>query len=535
MPTVSAPPFAPKHDLSRKIGSTIRTTPPVVHKRNGILDRRTETNPSHTSKRDQIASDKKKAIETVRLMETIDRKDQSDKFSAFLANVLRSPAAERYYNINGVGGVGKSTLIGEIFPKKVEATKWTYIYVPLEGESRAPVLSFAAFRDVLVETLRTHGLDVTDTAPSALCALLDSQPKRVILAIDGLSHITAWFRDVERFMLAKLKKTVVVIGSRVAVRLDKFDVRLNTIDMVLKPLTESEIAKDLDALLQRRFPIATDSDRAQITRAMTTVAYGNPAVLNEALRLVAQHYDADGDFRVVADPKLATLKTAVADFVVRTYVTVPEELSDQQPMVQAAVRMLAIYRRYDVAMLQALVKHMVGQDRNSLFADLYDDTLAISGLSQTISTTQLVVWDARKRGFVIDEPYRRVLIAAREVEGDGTAFRAAHAFAKEIYTQKLESEIGETDTRAIYVCELLYHIANADPPNARRELGCVIAYLNGEAVEPPVISWSRLETDTWRDNFGSSKTTTDPELYDILKRYSLLGDMKKTRLSSAAH
>jgi hypothetical protein len=159
---------------------------------------------------------------------------------------------------------------------------------------------------------------------------------------------------------------------------------------------------------------------------------------NEAVAGVIHQYQARG--REASDHELIDV---LMDRVIDQYVMVgiAEDLN-------AALRVLAAVRQFDVVFLQRLLGQLVPE-----FKDLRE-ALFLEVLSR-LSGTYLVEWDRVRKGYALDITLRRIL-ALRLRYNRQPIYLEANQIAATLYDDWIERV---PENRSVYVVERLYHQA----------------------------------------------------------------------------
>jgi len=262
-----------------------------------------------------------------------------------------------------------------------------------------------AFREYL-ERLMEQGpvvllFDTTDQAPA---------------------EVTTWLEEQLISPLALTGKCLIIWTGRYPQRWKRFEVRRRVVSQKLEPLPEKFTIEHVG-------PIGSKVYR--LTR-------GHPMGNEEVARAIEE-------YRIKGQEALdRELLNRLMDRVIDRYV-----MKGIDPDLNAALRVLAVVRQFDVIFLQRLLSKFVPE-----FKDLRE-ALFLEVLSR-LAGTYLVEWDRVRKGYAIDLTLRRVLALHLRYNQQERYLAASREEAAELYADWIERV---PENRSIYVVERLYHRA----------------------------------------------------------------------------
>lgn len=238
----------------------------------------------------------------------------------------------------------------------------------------------------------------------------------------ALESLITWLEEQVIRPLALTGRCIIIWTGRYPQRWKRFEVRRRVVAAKLEPLpkeaTEQQIGPSLAA---RVFPF---------TR-------GHPMGNREVATAIREYQARDKE---VPDHVLIN---ELVDRVIDRYVMVdiPDDLN-------AALRLLAVVRQFDVVFLQRLLSKFVPE-----FKDMRE-TLFLEVLSR-LAGTYLVEWDDKRKGYRIDPILRRILaLHLRHTAQE--RYVEANREAATIYADWIERAPAG---RSVYVVERQYHEA----------------------------------------------------------------------------
>lgn len=423
-------------------------------------------------------------MEDVAPVPLLDRAAEIDSFVRFVEDAIHLVTAKRILNVWGAGGVGKTRLLQIEFMDRAVAHGWHYIYMPQHNHA-VPLNSLDGYMNNLEaawpeivdanDTLLLSSVERARAYAQNIKQYIDNHPiVPIILVIDQMTRIEEWFEDFEKYFLAHVyKHVVVIIGSRSEIHLDRFELRLQLqvrhLDH-LEAVTDAEAASIDATLTQWVEAHVGETAPPNAVSHLRQLYFGNPRALTSVLTAVAAHPT------MLVEEDFAELRLQLAADIVNAYGNV-HSAPPRVDQVHQALREIAIFRRFDVLILQKALTSSPDAAVAATFNPYKDNSLYFSGLAQSMVSTLMIEWDNDKlRGFVMDYSYRRIIAAGLRTQNTAS-YMKRHADAIEQYVRLLRSERGEAQTRNIYIIELIYHIASADPARAPERLRGLETYV----------------------------------------------------------
>ena len=253
--------------------------------------------------------------------------------------------------------------------------------------------------------------------------LLEKPP--VVLLFDttdrASSETLSWLEEKILSPLCLTGKCLIIWTGRFPRTWERFEVRRRVISNKLGPLPPKATQEQVGPIGLRIYPF---------TR-------GHP-MGNEEVAAVVLKYQERGQ----EAPELELIN-ALVDKVIDKYV-----MEGIAPELNAALRVLAVVRQFDVAFLRQLLSRFVAEFRDA------PDVYFLDILSQ-LKSTYLVEWDRIRRGYTVDPTLRRIL-ALHMRYNQPERFLQINKEAAAIYAGWIEKV---SENRTTYILEKLYHEA----------------------------------------------------------------------------
>jgi AAA ATPase domain len=429
----------------------------------------------------------------------INRDDEQTDFKQYLNKVINQSDSKRLgvriINYYGPSGIGKTRLV-KTLRAIAEAQGWETISVDFEPFNEArPDPTNSELIQCLVSILRElertaikmenaakwvykEAEKPSDSLRQAtrLAGLIrsdlqnyfdgDNQNKksrRLVAFFDGLNQVKSWFSILEQSLITPLmkKQFLLVIASRAAVRLERFELRQRlALPKKLTPLKpEDSFAKKL---VEKYNVDSVSQDTLEfVEKTLHVLSSGHP----NSLLFLLKHPDLNGTLVETAqnlkqEDVLKKLSKSLKDFLLQKSIR-PEALIKNDKIVSQAIVEMSIYRRFDFTLLRAAIDFAVEKNKNfkELLATQNEtpDSTFYTRLSQDMVRTYIVDWEGVRHGYVIEKSYRYILAKGLEAEIDAAEFEARLTNAYEQYKKLLEEQRGERDMQAFYFVELYYH------------------------------------------------------------------------------
>jgi radical SAM protein with 4Fe4S-binding SPASM domain len=291
------------------------------------------------------------------------------------------------------------------------------------------------------------------------------------------TEVIAWLEENVISPLCLTGRCVIIWTGRFPQRWKRFEVRRRVASEKVEPLP-------LKATKEQVGPAG-----ARIYR----LTYGHP-MGNEEVAEAIHDYQARGQEADEHD-----LVNVLVDRVIDRYV-----MKNIEPELNAACRILAVVRQFDVVILRRLLSQFV-----DAFKDMREALYL--GLVGRLTETHLVEWDSLRKGYALDPTLRRILPLHLRYD-QPERYLQVNREAAAIYAEWIERV---RENRSVYVLERLYHQAR-------------IGFANNRSPKP----LSARERCTVLDRIASSiswlkitggEPTLHPEFKKIIEHIALLG------------
>jgi DNA-directed RNA polymerase subunit F len=149
------------------------------------------------------------------------------------------------------------------------------------------------------------------------------------------------------------------------------------------------------------------------------------------------------------------LKIDLLNYVLDSYATIPNLSVQAANQLRFAIREIASYNRFDLKLLELALIWAVEPKVCRFFEENLHNAPFFSELIKSMLNTRMIEWETMQRGYVLDSTYRKIILNGLEAEAP-EVFRQRHQNAVRHYLTILDSKQGDEETRAMYVCEILY-------------------------------------------------------------------------------
>jgi hypothetical protein len=478
----------------------------------------------------------------------LNRSEEKKFFESQLQYLVDRPSMpKRILNYWGVGGIGKTALLKlrfkEIVKKQPFGRNWYFAYLDFEQfpENNQPITSFSNCLTALEKALTESGLELendqekTDEArakslTSQLQARLASN--YLVLVFDGLTQARNWFSKLEQYflspLLSQVKNILLLVGSRSPIRFERFELRMQLQLYQLLPLAQTQDEKLIANLLQtlhHKFPaVPGDSEELyQVAEKLQNLSNGHPQtlvyILDEKLPAdLAQALEV-----LKSSEKENQLKIDLLNYVLTRYATIPNLSDLAANQLRFAIREIASYNRFDLKLLELALIWAVEPEVRLFFEAKLHNAPFFSELIKSMLNTRMIEWETMQRGYVLDSTYREIILNGLAAEAP-EVFRQRHQNAVRHYLTILNSKQGDEETRAMYVCEILYHLSKAFADDTTALKGWLLAldYYLENATWPHETPYQPIapEAISIIDNNSNNRSAVPPSRWVIANLFS---------------
>jgi len=353
-------------------------------------------------------------------------------------------------NWHGIPGIGKTTL-GYMIADLCQEMSVPFARVDFDVEENRraaqyaddPVLILedifvglgehepAAFREGLeryrqadeVHLRQERRKRVVEAFLGYLNELLEKGPMVVLFDTTDQANteVVAWLEESVISPLCLTGKCVIIWTGRFPQRWKRFEVRRRIASEKLDPLPLK----------------ATEEQVGPAGARIYRLTYGHP-MGNEEMAEAIHDYQARGQEADEHD-----LVNILVDRVIDRYV-----MKNIEPELNAACRILAVVRQFDVVVLRRLLSQFV-----DAFKDMREALYL--GLVGRLTETHLVEWDSVRKGYALD-PILRHILSLHLRYNQPERYLQVNREAAAIYAEWIERV---RENRSVYVLERLYHQA----------------------------------------------------------------------------
>jgi hypothetical protein len=369
-------------------------------------------------------------------------------------------------NFWGIGGIGKTAFFEQI-PKWLPPN-WKFTYFDLANAGDATDNQQVALVGIKAALQQQAQIELEmDNRQIAVLDLathvqiwLKTHSSRLLLVLDNLEHGRGWVDKLQQLLLTLPMegRILVVTGSRSNGLLTNFSLRTKLQNHQINvfessELLESELAEELETNL------FTEGNAAigVLVKQLLSLSVGYPKALNYLLNQLAPGATAESALEFLTE-HVSELKIATMNMVLDNYTTLPGTPEPRQQQFNVALREMCVFRRFDDNILKDTAKKAVRQADQKLFSGRSFNPLYFMRLAQDMKMLNLAYWDRKRYGYYIDETYRRILIQGLEAENLTDYISRQHNAALQ-YLGLLQTANPEVETHAIYLIELIYHLA----------------------------------------------------------------------------
>ncbi len=389
-------------------------------------------------------------VEPARQFKIVNRAEQLNEVRSRLNTIrLGRKVFDSVLEWYGIPGIGKTTL-GEMIADLCVEMKVPFSRVDFDSEKNSRAQQYVEDAIMILEDLFVGlGVEEAKTFREALERYHQTEPgsfihqdrqRRVVEAFreylerlmeqgpvvllfdttdQAPAEVTTWLEEQLISPLALTGKCLIIWTGRYPQRWKRFEVRRRVVSQKLEPLPEKSTIEQVGPVGSRVY---------RLTR-------GHPMGNEEVARAI-EEYQTRG--QEAPDHELIN---RLIDRVIDQYV-----MKGIDPDLNAALRVLAVVRQFDVIFLQRLLSKFVPE-----FKELREP-LFLEVLSR-LAGTYLVGWDRERKGYAIDLTLRRILALHLQCTQQ-ERYLAANREAAELYADWIERV---PENRSIYVVERLYH------------------------------------------------------------------------------
>jgi transposase InsO family protein len=357
----------------------------------------------------------------------------------------RVPVKENVINFYGLPGIGKTTLLHELYhahqqddqvltmwldlatlsaESDPEAAMWQFIQALAHPEHISQ--GHTTLQPCLEQSI-SQGT-TPDIAAERVVACLAALDKPILLLLDSWEHVSdTLFAWVERAVLLKLVQTermFAVLNSHMGLRWRQFGVRRRARDWMLEPFTQQQTQQQIDC-----------SD--DISRAVFAITFGHPYANEVVLEHLHPHRHSVQWLERHAAPVAAEVVEAL---LTRT-------VHDDSGEIRRALEVLALFREFDVNTLRTILPMFLDE-----FAHRTQPSLIMT--IKRMQESKIVSWDHTKRAYQIDPTLRKIFARALRLKNP-ERYAAIRSAAVEYYASLVREVSG---SRNIYLLEYYYHL-----------------------------------------------------------------------------
>lgn len=417
----------------------------------------------------------------------LNRSEEKRFFESQLQRIVTHPSMpKRILNYWGVGGIGKTALLKHRFKEVVKNQpgdqQWYFAYLdfePFPAINRSAITNFPTYLDAMEEALGEAGLELEynkeyeDENHRATILANKLQDKLtsayLVLVFDGLTQARNWFSKLEQYFLSPLlsqsKNVLLVVGSRSPIRFERFELRMQLAVYQLLALEQNrdkKLTTNLLETLRNKFQIVSgDEDNLNlVAEKVQNLSKGHPQTLIYILEeKIPDSLPQTIDLLTSKEEK-NKIQIDLLNFVLDRYAYLSNTSETAARQLRFAISEIASYNRFDLKLLELALVWAIEPEVRSLFEANRYNAPFFSELLKSMLNTRMIDWETMQRGYVLDHTYREIILNGLEVK-DELVFRQRHKNAARHYLTILNSKQGDEETRAMYVCEILYHLTKA--------------------------------------------------------------------------